>query len=119
MEIPDGCWDIFHIIEHLEEAEMLRDVQCHPGDYYTTLKGTKWEQSCRKAGTMRPLRKVWAVGSHCRLRAVMPCLLSGTARSQLMLFINLRGRDLPLFIEGFGNTKAISWRGQGAFEDTS
>lgn len=38
MEIPDGCWDIFHIIEHLEEAEMLRDVQCHPGDYYTTVK---------------------------------------------------------------------------------
>lgn len=25
MEIPDSCWDIFHIIEHLEKAEMLID----------------------------------------------------------------------------------------------
>lgn len=34
VEIPDGCRDIFDIIEHLEKAEMLRDTQCRAGDYY-------------------------------------------------------------------------------------
>lgn len=30
MEIPNSCWDIFHIIEHLEKAEMLIDYGVIP-----------------------------------------------------------------------------------------
>lgn len=30
VEIPDSCWDIFHIIEHLEKAEMLTDYSVIP-----------------------------------------------------------------------------------------
>lgn len=87
MEIADSCWDIFHIIEHLEKAEMLTDYSVIPVIITTgtTLKRKQMGGNRgRKAGTARHIRKVWAVGSHCRLGAVVPCLLSGTPRTQLM-----------------------------------
>lgn len=46
------------------------------------LKEPSGDNPDRKAGTVRHLGEVWAVGSPCRLG--VPCLLSGTAKTELM-----------------------------------
>lgn len=127
VKIPDSRWDVLHIIQHLERAEMLTEIQCGPGDYYNRcqyVKGTKWGQSWQKSsGTTKHFSTT--PGSGLTLRARGCLCLPGSPRTKLTLIHSLTwDKDLPFLAVKMacnvcgklGNTKAISQRGQGALK---